>query len=96
MVPSPYELVWLALATWRIWLLLAEDDILNDQRDWAVAHTPHWFEEWLACPWCSGFWIGGILWTGWWFWGDWTLTALTPFVVSAVVGALAHFVRPGP
>ena len=44
------------LAAWRVWYLLAEDEILVRPRDW-IEDRSKFAEKLLACPYCSGFWV---------------------------------------
>lgn len=84
--PDWIELAYLTLATFRLWKLLADDAILDGPRDWLLIRVPEKIEELWECPWCLGFWIGGLLWAAWWWWPTATLAAVTPFVISALVG----------
>jgi hypothetical protein len=45
------SIVVVGLVAYRAWRLLALDDLLDRWR-------PSW--EFLACPWCSGFWLAGL------------------------------------
>jgi hypothetical protein len=90
--PGPWAMVVLAAAAFRLWKLLADDTILDRQRDRFVERWPQ-TDEFIACPWCLGFWIGGALWATWWWWPDATLACSTPFALSAAVGAAAHALK---
>lgn len=89
--PDPWETALLAAASYRLWKLASEDTIADRPREWVLARTPEWVEDFLGCPWCAGFWIslGAV--------GAHraapraTLAAAAPFAVSAAVGAVAHF-----
>ena len=72
--PEWWQFLLLALAAFRVWRLIAEDTILDGPRQWALGLGYRWAdgdpipekyrEHWgifLLCPWCSGFWISGIL-----------------------------------
>jgi len=57
--------VWVlaVLASWRMWRLIAVDDLpgWRDRIDRASAHAearfgPRWADG-IVCPWCSGFWV---------------------------------------
>lgn len=41
-VPSWWEFLLVAAASWRSWQLLAKDDILNKPRAWALNLPPDW------------------------------------------------------
>jgi hypothetical protein len=86
--PDWIEMAWMALATLRLWQLVAEDEITERPREWVIDRTPDWVDPWLVCPWCSGFWIGGVVWASWWWWPTATLAALTPFILSMIVGLI--------
>lgn len=91
--PGTWEAVLLALAAYRLWKLAAEDKITDRPRDWLVARIPEWAEEWLACPWCAGFWIGGAVWAGWWWWPTATLAILTPLWLNVLVVGAKHAIE---
>ena len=98
-VPGPYAVFLLAVASYRLWRLLAEDDILDRPRryllnmgDWQEGQpTPEGYRsklgELLICPWCLGFWISLAFWVAWQLEPDWTLWAAVPLVLSAGVAA---------
>jgi len=98
-VPNWYELLLLGLAAWRIFQLLAHDEILDRPRryvtrlgrDWQKEGDPvpkAYREKWmlfLECPYCAGFWIAGLWWVSWLIWPHGTLVAATLFSLSALV-----------
>jgi hypothetical protein len=96
-VPSVWAFVLLALASYRLWRLLAEDDLLDRPRRWALRlgdwedgqPVPDGYRikwgEFLACPWCAGFWIAVGWWAAWLAWDD-TLALAVPFALSAILG----------
>lgn len=103
--PDWYTAALLALASFRIWRLLAEDVILNPVRAWAYG-VPGWRPEQgdppdtlrvktmelVSCPWCLGFWLtGGLLAAYWLIVGglDTFGFLVTWFAISAAVGLLA-------
>lgn len=67
--------VLLALASWRVYRLLAEDTILETPRRKLLRMSDSWAEEgddpgeeylwrwglWLGCPYCAGFWVSGVV-----------------------------------
>jgi hypothetical protein len=107
-VPGWYELLLLSLAAWRVFHLLAEDDILDRPRRYVTrlgdaqqddkgvwknipADYRIGFANWLACPYCFGFWVG-LGWFGaWQVWGHETLVAASLFSLSALVVAAHKF-----
>lgn len=70
MIPEPYQFVLLALIAYRVWRLVAEDDVLERPRRWLV-RLPYTWEEgqkipdayrekwalFITCPWCAGAWV---------------------------------------
>ena len=78
MIPEPYQFVLLALIAYRLWRLVAEDDILERPRRWLVRLPRKWkegdsfpqkYREELAlfinCPWCAGAWVSLLVYTIW-------------------------------
>jgi len=96
------------LAAFRIWRLLAEDDIFDRPRRWALRVGNEWQKEgdpvpegyrsgwatWLLCPWCSGLWISAALWFVWLAAEDWTTMFAVPFALSAVVALVRDNLDP--
>jgi hypothetical protein len=89
-VPSPWEFALLALAAWRVWHLIAEDDLTAGLRDrLAPAGTKR--RDWIECPYCSGAWVAGAWWLAWtwhhsgttWFASLWAVAAAV--VAGAIV-----------
>ena len=100
-IPSWYALLLLALAAFRIWRLLAEDDILDRARRYVTRLPATWTENtplpgsyraglgaFISCPWCLGFWIVLALWGAWQAWPHAVLVGSVPLAVSALVGFL--------
>jgi hypothetical protein len=101
-VPSWWEFLLLGLAAWRIFRLLAEDEILDRPRRWVLNLDPDWQEgedpnddyrfEWgtfLTCPYCAGFWISLLWWGAWMLWPHATVLVAVPLAINAVVIAAA-------
>lgn len=101
-IPNWYELVFLALAAWRTFQLVSDDDILDRPRRWLLRLDPAWEKdgdpvgddyrfEWgsfITCVYCCGFWISVAWWGAWQIEPHWTLVAAAPFVINAgVIGA---------
>lgn len=87
-VPEWWEAAILALAAWRSFQLLAVDDILEAPRRYVTAHISEYWEDFLTCPYCAGFWIAIAWWVAWQIWPVGSLAAATPFMLSAgVIGA---------
>lgn len=90
-LPGPWEFALGALAAWRIWKLLADDDVLNRPRDW-IEDRSRFFEKLLACPYCSGFWVALFASTIWyeaegipWSWETGVSWLATTFALSAAI-----------
>lgn len=92
-VPGWYALVLLALATYRLWRLLAEDEILDWPRDRA-APVGSKRAAFIECAYCFGAWLSIAWWLAWVAWAHWTLVVATPFAISAVVALIAAKLGP--
>ena len=101
-IPDWWEAVLLALAAWRVFHLLAFDDILDKPRRYVTRLGLKWEKEgdpipaeyrirlanFLTCPYCLGFWIALGWWVAWQVYPHETLVAATPFMLSAaLIGA---------
>lgn len=106
LIPTPWELLLAALAVYRLWRLLAEDEILEGPRrrllryvGWKTG-TPlpetyrAWWADLLRCPWCAGFWLGLLAWVFWLFFPSLALVVATPFALSAAVGLIRTNLDP--
>ena len=102
-IPDWYEVILLSLAAWRLWYLIAEDDILDKPRRYVTRLGDKWesegdpipkeyrigFANWLTCPYCFGAWIALAWWGAWLIWPYESLLAAAPFVISTGVIATA-------
>ena len=101
-IPNWYELALLALAAWRIFQLISDDDILDGPRRKLLRLGKEWEKdgdpvpddyrvEWgtfITCPYCAGFWISLVWWGAWQIWPHATLVVAVPFAINAgVIGA---------
>lgn len=99
-VPSVWAFALIAVASYRLWRLLAEDTILDRPRKWSLGIS-EWQEgdtvpssyrrkagEFLTCPWCLGFWVALGWWAAWLIWEEWAVFVAVPFALSAAVGVL--------
>lgn len=92
-IPDWWEFALLALAGWRIFHLLAYDDILDRPRNWAVGIRGgrggnEKVMDFLECPFCFGFWVVLLTWVAWQIEPHGTLVFCTPWALSAgVIGA---------
>jgi hypothetical protein len=98
-VPDWYELILLSLAAWRVFQLVALDDITNGLRRYVTRVPKNWDGEspitnksyrdtlalFIECPYCAGFWIGLLWWLAWLLWPHGTTVAAVPFAISAGV-----------
>lgn len=100
-IPQPWTLILLALAVYRLWRLIAVDDMpwLVHARNFAVgAHETAgvWtfrratLAHALQCPWCSGLWVTAAWWGTWLAWPHGAVIVAVPFALATLVGALGH------
>ena len=96
-VPSWYELLLFALAAYRLWRLLAWDEITEPARLWITRYSqgpkkPYraTLGTFIQCGFCLGFWVALAWWGAWQAWPHATLIAAAPFAISALVGTLAR------
>lgn len=87
MIPGPWPFALLALAAYRVFWLIAEDDITAPIRERLTARGRREKTElFLTCGWCAGFWICVGWWLAWLALNEWAVVAAVPFALSAVVG----------
>ena len=87
-VPDWWEAVLLALAAWRVFQLIAEDEILNGPRRYVTGKLDEKWELFIECPYCAGFWIALAWWAAFQVNEKWTLIVAVPWALSAgVIGA---------
>ena len=95
--PNQYPDWWasliLALAVFRVYRLIAEDDIFDRPRDWAfdklAEERLEKLDKLITCPWCLGFWLSVIAWVAWMLSPAWTVGLAFPWALSAAVGLIA-------
>jgi len=87
MIPDWIELALLGLAAWRTWALLALDDIIARPRRYVTSRFPG-VEDFLDCPFCSGFWIALGWWGAWQLWPQGTLVAAGAVSIAAIVALI--------
>lgn len=91
--PSWYALVILALAVFRMYRLIAEDDILDRPRDWFLDRLEEErlekLDKLITCPWCLGFWLSVAAWGLWLLAPSWTVGLAFPWALSAAVALIA-------
>lgn len=106
LVPTPWELVLAALAVFRLWRLLAVDEILDRPRLWLL-NAAGWQEgddvpdgyrtkwaDFLLCPWCAGAHLSIGAWVFWLAAPSLALVVATPFALSAAVGLIRENLDP--
>ena len=101
-VPNWYEAALLGLAAWRLFHLVAFDDILDRPRRYITRLNKSWRQEgdstgenyraglasFLTCPFCLGFWLSIGVWVGWLVFPTETLWAAVPLALNAgLIGA---------
>lgn len=104
MLPDWWVALLLALASYRLFRLLAEDTVLERPRHWLVGLPARWKEgdqiprgyryglaSFLTCPFCLGFHISWIVWLIWECWPHQTEIACVPLALSAFVGLVGKF-----
>lgn len=77
-IPPIYQFLLLAFAAYRLWRLLAEDDILERPRRFIVRLPRNWADGdalprsyrnelalFITCPWCAGAWVTLLAYIGW-------------------------------
>lgn len=100
-IPDWWAFTLLALAAYRVFRLLSQDDILDRPRSWVLGYRG-WKEgqplpgtyrdkaaEFLTCPSCCGFWVSLGWWTAYQLWPHGTTVAAVPLAISAAVIAVA-------
>lgn len=91
-VPNWWEFLLLALAGFRIWKLIADDTILDRPREFVLQkikeERAEYWQAFITCPWCAGFWIFVIWWGLWEGFGHPVLVVASLFAGHAVVGWL--------
>lgn len=86
----------LTLASYRVWRLIALDQITEPIRNlilWREGRAWAWINDMIGCTWCLGFWISGSASLAWILTFDlslWWLVLLWPSV-SSLVGMLSWF-----
>ena len=84
-VPSWYEAALLALAAWRIFQLVSEDDILNRPRRYVTDRLGPKLDDFIVCPYCAGFYITLAWYVSWQIWPHGTLVAASLFAIHALM-----------
>lgn len=85
----------LAAAAYRLWRAAAEDTITDRPRDRLVEGRPG-LDDFIACPWCLGFWISAATWAAYQRAPERTVALAAPWAISTAVGVLAHALKATP
>ncbi len=93
---SPWQFALVSLAAWRAFHLLGRDTITDPIRRWFAveAETDEMearrqaFFDFLACPFCLGFWVALVWVAAFWLEPHWTVIVAVPFAVSAAVAVV--------
>lgn len=92
-VPDWWSFLILALAVFRVYRLIAEDDILDRPRDWALDRLEEErlekLDQLITCPWCLGFWLSVLAWLAWLVSPGWAVGLALPWALSAAVALVA-------
>src|SRR5262245_7684826 len=104
-LPDWWQFTLLFLATYRIFRLIGDDEILNIPRRWFLrlgnwreegdVVPPEYRKEWgkfLTCPYCLGFWVALTWWGGFQFSPKWACIAATPWAINQAAATLSHFI----
>ena len=101
-IPDWYSATLLALAAWRVFHLIAFDDILDRPRRYVTRLNKTWRHEgdatgedyreglasFITCPYCLGFYTALAWWGAWQLWPHATLVVAVPFALNAgLIGA---------
>ncbi len=90
MIPAPWQGIVLALAVWRLWRLVAVDDLpLLDPLHRRLGQDYPTVHKWLTCPFCSGAWFSALALACWWANATWTMYGAAIPALSAAVGLIA-------
>ena len=103
-IPDWWTFAILALASFRLWRLAAEDEIFQIPRRKLVRLPVEWEEgelvpdgyrielaKFISCPWCLGLHISVVLWLLWLWQPEWITGLSVPLALSAVVGLVEYF-----
>jgi hypothetical protein len=103
-IPDWWVFLILALASFRVWRLVSEDEVLDTPRRWIVRLPNTWEDgdalpgdyrlglaRFISCSSCFGFWISIAIWLLWLWQPLWTTGLCVPLALSAAVVLVAHF-----
>lgn len=100
-VPDWWQFFLLAVASFRLWRIVADDDILSRPRRWAFGlgdwqddgdPVPSTYRrglaEFVTCPWCLGLWISFAFFGFWLLYPEGALVCATVLALSAVAALI--------
>jgi len=91
--PDWWAALVMALAVFRVYRLIAEDDIADRPREWLLAKLKEerlvQLDKLITCPWCLGWWLSLGVYLFWLWLPTETLVVCTPFALSAVVALIS-------
>lgn len=92
-IPEWWAALVMALAVFRVYRLIAEDDIFDRPRDWALDKLKEErlekLDALITCPWCLGWWLSLFTWLAWLVTPGWTTGLCFPWALSAAVALIA-------
>jgi hypothetical protein len=92
-IPGWLPTVILALAVFRVYRLIAEDDIADRPREWLLDKLEEErlekLDKLITCPWCLGFWLSVLAWLAWLATPGWAVGLAFPWALSAIVALVA-------
>jgi len=91
MTPDALTLILLALAAYRVTLLVTTDVVTQPLRDkiWAKWPPDTYFGYLFTCNWCSGFWVALVFSVFWFLVPDWLVMVSLFLSISAVIGLIS-------
>jgi hypothetical protein len=91
---KPMEFVVLALATWRLASLFANESgpyhIFKTFREWVCNNHPG-IGEGLTCEWCNSVWFGSLITVAYFLWGGVAVWVCIPLAFSTITIMLKYF-----
>jgi hypothetical protein len=87
-MPDPFEALLLALAAWRVWHLIANDDLTEPLRDRYVKNEA--VLDFIECPYCLGAWLAGAWVVAFAIWPQGVIWAALVFAVASVPVIVNH------
>lgn len=102
-IPNWWTFFLLAAAAWRLYHLLAFDDILNPLRNRLVGLPSdaksrtggrEKMMDFIECPFCLGFWTALAWWGAWQLWPHGTVVVAVPLALSAALIVVQRVASP--